>query len=70
MTLGIYEDYGTLTCGGYPGSLGHLKTDAQTFAKWRTDYLKLDGCYANTTDYDTGVVEYEEYLTCSIIRLS
>ena len=44
MHLGIYEDYGTQTCGGYPGSLGYLDVDAATFADWKCDYLKLDGC--------------------------
>ncbi|KHN82558.1 Alpha-N-acetylgalactosaminidase [Toxocara canis] len=44
LKLGIYEDYGTKTCAGFPGSYGHLKMDAQTFAEWKTDYLKLDGC--------------------------
>ena len=32
MTLNIREylqDYGTKTCAGYPGSLGHLETDAK-----------------------------------------
>ncbi|KAB8071821.1 putative alpha-galactosidase A [Aspergillus leporis] len=42
--FGIYEDSGNLTCGGYPGSLGYEKIDAETFASWGIDYLKLDGC--------------------------
>jgi alpha-galactosidase len=42
--LGIYQDAGNLTCGGYPGSFGHEALDAQTFAAWGIDYLKLDGC--------------------------
>ncbi|KAK1138256.1 hypothetical protein N8T08_003221, partial [Aspergillus melleus] len=42
--FGIYEDAGNLTCGGYPGSLGHELQDAQTFASWGVEYLKLDGC--------------------------
>uniref|UniRef100_F1L2I1 Alpha-galactosidase n=1 Tax=Ascaris suum TaxID=6253 RepID=F1L2I1_ASCSU len=44
LKLGIYEDYGTKTCAGFPGSYGYLKIDAQTFAEWKVDYLKLDGC--------------------------
>ena len=43
MKFGIYEDYGNFTCAGYPGILGHLKTDADTFAEWDVDYVKLDG---------------------------
>jgi alpha-N-acetylgalactosaminidase len=26
----------------------------QTFAEWKVDYLKLDGCYADATKFDTG----------------
>ncbi|MET7451680.1 RICIN domain-containing protein [Streptomyces sp. NPDC005574] len=44
LKLGIYEDAGTATCAGYPGSLGHETTDAQTFASWGVDYLKYDNC--------------------------
>jgi alpha-galactosidase len=44
LKLGIYEDAGTATCAGYPGSLGHESTDAQTFASWGVDYLKYDNC--------------------------
>lgn len=29
---------------GYPGSYGYLKIDADTFAEWDVDFLKLDGC--------------------------
>ena len=49
LKLGIYEDAGTSTCGGYPGSLGHETTDAQTFADWGVDYLKYDNCNAGGT---------------------
>ncbi len=44
LKLGIYEDAGTATCAGYPGSLGHESVDAQTFADWGVDYLKYDNC--------------------------
>jgi hypothetical protein len=30
LKFGIYEDYGTETCEGYPGVLGHLTLDAQS----------------------------------------
>ncbi|WAL70198.1 RICIN domain-containing protein [Kitasatospora sp. YST-16] len=46
LKLGIYEDAGLQTCAGFPGSLGHETTDAQTFAAWGVDYLKYDNCYA------------------------
>jgi alpha-galactosidase len=44
LKFGIYEDAGTSTCGGWPGSWGHWQQDADTFASWGVDYLKLDGC--------------------------
>ncbi len=44
LKLGIYNDAGTQTCAGYPGSLGHEKQDAATFASWGVDYLKYDNC--------------------------
>ncbi|CAD7964277.1 unnamed protein product [Amoebophrya sp. A25] len=50
LKLGIYSDAGNLTCGGYVGSRGYEELDAQTFADWGVDYLKLDGCYIDTAE--------------------
>ncbi|QKX57807.1 uncharacterized protein TRUGW13939_04927 [Talaromyces rugulosus] len=47
--FGIYEDAGNETCGGYPGSYGYEEVDAQTFASWGIDYLKVDGCHVTPT---------------------
>lgn len=58
LYFGIYEDYGNFTCGGYPGILYHLDTDAQTFADWGVDYVKLDGCYAEPAQMDQGYPEF------------
>jgi hypothetical protein len=44
LKLAIYEDVGTKTCAGYPGSEDHYDVDAQTFADWNIDYLKFDNC--------------------------
>ncbi|KAL6703359.1 hypothetical protein ACN47E_009701 [Coniothyrium glycines] len=44
LKLGIYGNAGTLTCGGFAGSLGHEMLDAKTFAEWGIDYLKYDNC--------------------------
>ena len=54
LKFGIYGDFGTKTCGGYPGSLYYLQLDAQTFADWGVDLLKLDGCYCDPHEFDTG----------------
>jgi alpha-galactosidase len=44
LKLGIYEDVGTKTCAGYPGSLGYEEIDARTFAEWEIDFVKVDWC--------------------------
>jgi alpha-N-acetylgalactosaminidase len=62
LKFGIYEDYGNYTCAGYPGILGHLETDANTFADWDVDYVKLDGCYSHPVDMDRGYPEFGYYL--------
>ncbi|EDV27039.1 uncharacterized protein TRIADDRAFT_23253 [Trichoplax adhaerens] len=62
LKLGIYGDFGTKTCGGYPGSEFHLQTDAETFANWKVDSLKLDGCNSNTSDYKKGYPAMGHYL--------
>lgn len=54
LKFGIYEDYGNFTCAGYPGILGSLELDANTFAEWDVDYVKLDGCYSHPVDMDRG----------------
>jgi len=54
LKLGIYEDYGTKTCGGYPGSLDYLQLDANNFASWDVGMLKLDGCYSDPKTMDKG----------------
>jgi alpha-galactosidase len=50
LKLGIYEDAGTATCAGFPGSLGHETQDARLFASWTVDYLKYDNCNNNGID--------------------
>jgi alpha-galactosidase len=51
LKFGIYEDAGYLTCGKFAGSgvpkgggKDHFLEDAELFASWGVDYLKLDGC--------------------------
>ncbi|MFL5820427.1 MAG: glycoside hydrolase family 27 protein [Solirubrobacteraceae bacterium] len=56
LKLGIYAAAGRATCMRFPGSRRHLYTDARTFASWRVDYLKLDGCF--TTRRERGPQGY------------
>ena len=52
ILLGIYNDVGTRTCGNYPGECkdenctlpGYIALDAETYAAWGIDSLKMDGC--------------------------
>lgn len=54
VRFGTYGDEGRLTCQHYPGTAGHEEIDAQTFAAWDVDYLKLDGCWNNASGFATG----------------
>lgn len=61
--FGIYEDAGNETCGGYPGSYGYEEVDAQTFASWGIDYLKVDGCHvtpATEVEYHKGYAAWHD----------
>ncbi|MEN3308255.1 MAG: alpha-galactosidase, partial [Micromonosporaceae bacterium] len=59
LKLGIYEDAGTATCAGFPGSLGHEQLDARTFADWGVDYLKYDNCNnAGSTTTEQYIARY------------
>ena len=55
LKFGIYEDFGTKTCAGYPGTEYYMEMDANTFASWGVDYLKLDGCNSNVDQYADGM---------------
>jgi alpha-galactosidase len=46
LKLGIYSSPGPKTCGGYAGSYGHERQDAETYAAWGIDFLKYDWCSA------------------------
>ncbi|NUR32353.1 MAG: hypothetical protein HOV83_41985 [Catenulispora sp.] len=45
LKVGTYEDAGYYTCQGAAGSYGHFQQDADLYASWGVDYLKLDYCY-------------------------
>lgn len=46
MKIGLYTCIGTETCKKKrPGSYGHYETDANTFAKWNVDMVKVDNCH-------------------------
>ena len=57
LKLGTYNDMGTKTCNQYPGACkdatctlpGYMHVDAETYAAWGIDSLKMDGCFSNHT---------------------
>lgn len=53
LKLGIYNDAGTATCAGYPGFEGHEQQDANTYASWGIDYIKVDWCNTSGLDPQT-----------------
>lgn len=65
MKFGIYEDYGTMTCMGYPGVIDTMELDAKTFGKWDVDYVKLDGCYADIQKMNEGYPEFGRLLNAT-----
>jgi len=44
LKFGLYTSAGTKTCRDDIGSYGYFEKDAQTFASWDIDYVKIDWC--------------------------
>src|SRR5215470_9729880 len=52
LKFGIYTSIGTANCKNTAaGSYGHYQQDAQTFASWGVDYVKVDWCLVPTQNY-------------------
>jgi alpha-galactosidase len=50
LEIGIYSTVGPTTCRHeYAGSFGHYRQDADRFASWGVDYVKIDQCTAGET---------------------
>lgn len=46
LLFGMYNDIGSNLCSGaYVGTCGHEATDAQSYADWKIDFIKVDNCY-------------------------
>lgn len=50
LRFGTYSDIGSSTCAGVVGLKDHFEIDADTFASWGVDYIKVDGCNEKLTD--------------------
>ena len=53
LKIGIYNDAGTATCAGFPGFEVHEQQDANTYASWGIDYIKVDWCNTSGLDPQT-----------------
>jgi len=62
LDFGIYTDFGTKTCGGYPGSIFHMELDTKLFADWGIDMIKVDGCYVCGSLYEAGYKQFGWYM--------
>lgn len=63
LRLGIYTDAGSWTCMQRPGSLGHEQQDADTYAQWGVDFVKVDWCGADGLDPQTQYDTFRDALT-------
>ncbi|MFQ6045267.1 MAG: glycoside hydrolase family 27 protein [Gemmatimonadales bacterium] len=62
LKFGLYTDIGPKTCQGRPGSYGHFLQDAQTYAAWGVDYVKVDWCHADSLDAQSQYKAFREAL--------
>ncbi|XP_064481547.1 alpha-N-acetylgalactosaminidase-like isoform X2 [Ornithodoros turicata] len=63
LKFGMYTNYGHSTCMGFPGTVNStLEIDANTFASWEIDYLKVDGCHTYWYEQKYGYPKFGEYL--------
>ena len=62
LKIGLYEDVGTKTCQGRPGSYGYYQQDANTFASWGIDYIKMDWCNTNNLTPQTQYTQFGQAL--------
>jgi len=52
LKFGIYTSAGKRNCANTSaGSFGHYQQDADTFAAWGVDYVKLDWCFMPVREY-------------------
>jgi alpha-galactosidase len=65
LKLGIYTDAGRMTCEKRPGSFEHEVQDANTYASWGVDYVKVDWCHAGGLDPEVQYAKIRDALAHS-----
>ena len=64
LKFGLYSSIGKYTCATFEGSRDYTTKDAQQYAAWGVDYLKMDDCYMDDSwspDFDRIVVNSVNY---------
>mmetsp|Transcript_3652 Transcript_3652/g.9266 ORF Transcript_3652/g.9266 Transcript_3652/m.9266 type:complete len:509 (+) Transcript_3652:53-1579(+) len=63
LTFGLYTCAGTYTCvGKRPGSKGHFAQDANVFAEWGVDVVKMDWCNTQGMEPKDAYAEFSKAL--------
>lgn len=60
LKFGLYTCAGTHTCEVLPGSYGFEKQDADTYAEWGVDFVKVDWCFTEGMDPRTRYSAFRE----------
>ncbi|UYV75358.1 hypothetical protein LAZ67_12003603 [Cordylochernes scorpioides] len=63
LKLGIYADFGSRTCMGFPGTrLQDMERDVATFTSWGVDMIKMDGCHTHPNNIESGYLRMGQLL--------
>ncbi len=62
LKFGLYTCVGTNTCAGRPASYGYEEIDAQTYADWGVDYVKVDWCFSGGLDAKVQYTKFRDAL--------
>ncbi|KAI8849494.1 glycoside hydrolase superfamily [Chytridium lagenaria] len=57
LKFGIYSSAGSKTCEKLPGSLGYEENDADSYAEWEVDYVKMDNCFTENLVDRAGTIK-------------
>ena len=71
LKFGLYSSIGKFTCATYEASRDYATQDAQQYAAWGVDYLKMDDCYMDYAwgpDFDRIVVNTINYEAEASVR--
>ncbi|XKL69292.1 hypothetical protein PGB90_007061 [Kerria lacca] len=62
LKLGIFTDLGMFSGQRFPGSKGFFKLDANTFANWGVDYIKVSAASAKKDNIESDYIEFGIYI--------